>query len=87
MIFIPGTKLSAASALLGRNKRIMHLNLKDSRSIKIIHQLLAEYDIVIEQFRPGVMAKLGLKKEQNLKSKPKHLLLERLSKKKDGLLQ
>ncbi|MBF7082855.1 CoA transferase [Desulfallas sp. Bu1-1] len=58
--FIPGTKLSAVSALLGRNKKVMTLNLKDPRAVKVIHQLLAEYDIVIEQFRPGVMAKLKL---------------------------
>ena len=38
----------------------MTLNLKDPRAVKIVHQLLAEYDIVIEQFRPGVMAKFGL---------------------------
>ncbi len=58
--YIPGTKMSAASAQLGRNKRILTLNLKDERAIKVIHQLLSEYDILIEQFRPGVMAKLGL---------------------------
>ncbi|MCL4491098.1 MAG: CoA transferase [Nitrospirae bacterium] len=58
--FIPGTKLSAASAQLGRNKRIMTLNLKDARAVKVIHQLLAKYDILFEQFRPGVMAKLKL---------------------------
>lgn len=58
--FLPGTKMSAASAQLGRNKRILTLNLKDERAIQLIHQLVAEYDIVIEQFRPGVMKKLGL---------------------------
>ena len=58
--FIPGTKISAASAQLGRNKRCMTLNLKDPRSIEIVHRLLKEYDIVIEQFRPGVMAKFNL---------------------------
>ncbi len=58
--FIPGTKISAASAQLGRNKRLMTLNLKDPRAIKIIHRLIADYDIVIEQFRPGVMKKFNL---------------------------
>ena len=57
---VPGTKLSAASTQLGRSKRCMALNLKDPRAIQIIHRLIADYDIVIEQFRPGVMAKLGL---------------------------
>ena len=58
--FVPGTKLSAASAQLGRSKRIMTLNLKDQRAIKVIHQLVQEYDIIIEQFRPGIMAKFKL---------------------------
>jgi alpha-methylacyl-CoA racemase len=58
--FIGNTKIAAISAFLGRNKRCMALNLKDPRGVRIVHQLLAEYDIVIEQFRPGVMAKLGL---------------------------
>jgi len=68
--YIPGTKMSAASAQLGRNKRIMTLNLKDERAVKVIHQLLAEYDIVIEQFRPGVMAKLKLDYESLKKINP-----------------
>ena len=58
--FVPGTKISAASAQLGRNKRLITLNLKDPRAIQIVHRLMAEYDIVLEQFRPGVMVKLKL---------------------------
>lgn len=65
--FIPGTNLSAVTAQLGRNKQVMTLNLKDDRAVKVIHQLLAGYDIVIEQFRPGVMASLNLDYE-SLKS-------------------
>ncbi len=65
--FVPGMQLSAAAAQLGRNKRLMVLNLKDSRAIRIVHQLISEYDIVIEQFRPGVMAKFNLDYE-SLKS-------------------
>jgi len=57
-------KLSAASAYLGRNKRLMTLNLKDPRAVEIIHLLLSDYDIVVEQFRPGVMAKLKLDYER-----------------------
>lgn len=57
---IPGTKLSGASAQLGRNKRLIALNLKDPRAVRIVHQLVAQYDIVVEQFRPGVMAKFEL---------------------------
>jgi alpha-methylacyl-CoA racemase len=68
--FLPKTKTAAISAFLGRSKRCMALNLKDPRGIRIVHQLLADYDIVIEQFRPGVMAKLGLDYESLKKINP-----------------
>ncbi len=68
--FVPGTKMSAAFAYLARGKRCMTLNLKDSRAIKIVHRLLADYDIVIEQFRPGVMAKFSLDYDSMKKVNP-----------------
>jgi alpha-methylacyl-CoA racemase len=58
--FIPGMHLSSAYAYLGRGKRCMTLNLKDPRALPIVHRLIADYDILIEQFRPGVMTKFGL---------------------------
>ena len=58
--YIEGTELSTASAYLGRGKRSMTLNLKDPRGVRIVQQLITSYDILIEQFRPGVMAKFGL---------------------------
>lgn len=51
---------SAAFAALNRGKTSLALNLKHPEAKHIIHQLVADYDIVIEQFRPGVMARLGL---------------------------
>lgn len=68
--FIPKTKLSAAAAQLGRGKRCMALNLKDQRAVTIVHQLIMHYNIVIEQFRPGVMAKLNLAYEDLKKINP-----------------
>jgi len=57
---LPGTNLSCATATLGRGKRCMTLNLKDPRATAIVGRLIADHDILIEQFRPGVMAKFGL---------------------------
>lgn len=43
-----------------RNKRSVTLNLKHPQAIAIAKRLVAEADIVVENFRPGVMEKLGL---------------------------
>ncbi|QIZ83211.1 CoA transferase [Bermanella marisrubri] len=51
---------SAAHSYLNRNKKAIALDLKKPQAKGIIEALLQEYDIVIEQFRPGVMARLGL---------------------------
>jgi alpha-methylacyl-CoA racemase len=69
--FLPGTELSAVSAQLSRNKEVITLNLKDSRAVDVIHQLIGEYDIIIEQFRPGVMAKLNLDYDSLKKVNPR----------------
>ena len=58
--FLPGSDLSCNLAYLGRGKRCLNLNLKMTSAVEIVHKLIKKYDIVIEQFRPGVMAKLGL---------------------------
>jgi crotonobetainyl-CoA:carnitine CoA-transferase CaiB-like acyl-CoA transferase len=58
--FIEGTDISACQAWLGRNKKSMFLNLKTEQGISIVKELVKEYDIILEQFRPGVMDKLGI---------------------------
>ena len=45
---------------LNRNKQSVALNLKDSASIALLKTKISDYDIVIEQFRPEVMQRLGL---------------------------
>ncbi|MBQ6662161.1 MAG: CoA transferase [Firmicutes bacterium] len=52
--------VSASFAWLGRNKRSMELNLKNPAAVAAVKKLVKEYDIVVEQFRPGVMKRLGL---------------------------
>jgi len=43
-----------------RNKRSLAINLKDPDAKAIIYKLVEKADVVVENFRPGVMAKLGL---------------------------
>ncbi|QOL24581.1 CoA transferase [Thalassotalea sp. LPB0316] len=45
---------------LNRSKRSLGLDLKSPEAIEIIKKLVMDYDIVVEQFRPGVMERLGL---------------------------
>ncbi|WP_172151883.1 CaiB/BaiF CoA transferase family protein [Pseudomonas tumuqii] len=52
--------VSASHAYLNRNKRCIALDLKQAEAVALVKQLVAEYDIVLEQFRPGVMDKLGV---------------------------
>lgn len=51
---------SASHAYLNRNKRSLALDLKQPEALELVKQLLVDYDIVLEQFRPGVMERLGL---------------------------
>jgi formyl-CoA transferase len=51
---------SAAFTRLNRNKRSIALDLKDSRGKDLFRRLAASADVVIENLRPGAMAKLGL---------------------------
>lgn len=63
-------KVSAAHATLNRNKQSMAIDLKHPNAKEIIHKLLEEYDVVIEQFRPGVMQRLGLDYDSLKKIQP-----------------
>ncbi|ROL66762.1 carnitine dehydratase [Pseudomonas protegens] len=52
--------VSASHAYLNRNKRSLALDLKRPEALEVIRQLLQDHDIILEQFRPGVMERLGL---------------------------
>jgi len=52
--------VSASHAYLNRNKRSLALDLKQPAALEIVKRLLADHDILLEQFRPGVMERLGL---------------------------
>lgn len=56
--WIGGTE-SPCYLAFNRNKRSLALNLKSEEAKEAIYKLVLESDIVLENFRPGVMAKLG----------------------------
>src|SRR5438093_2541041 len=49
----------AAFQFVNRNKQSIAINLKHPAGKKILHQLAADADVLVEGFRPGVMARLG----------------------------
>ncbi|MBX5147543.1 CoA transferase [Rhizobium lentis] len=51
---------SPANATLNRNKLLVELDLKSEDGLAKALALIAEADIVIENFRPGVMKRLGI---------------------------
>lgn len=51
---------SAWFAVLNRGKRCIGLDLKDGDAVARLRPLIERADVVVEQFRPGVMDRLGL---------------------------
>jgi formyl-CoA transferase len=49
-----------AGAIYNRNKRSLALDLKDERGRAVFYRLVDQADVVLEAFRPGVAARLGI---------------------------
>jgi CoA:oxalate CoA-transferase len=62
---------SAYFGQLNAGKRSLALDLKSADAIKLVYQLVAETDILVENFRPGVMDRLGLGYEALRKINPR----------------
>jgi len=56
----PHPEKSGLFLSLNHNKKSITLNLKTETGVKMFKELVTEADIVVENFRPGVMASLGL---------------------------
>ncbi len=54
-----------------RNKKNIGINLKSEPGRKLFHQLAETSDIIIESFRPGVMARLGIGYEAVAEKNPR----------------
>ena len=48
------------ASVLNRGKKSLSLDLKEEKGKKILNKLIKEADVIVENFRPGVMEKLGL---------------------------
>jgi crotonobetainyl-CoA:carnitine CoA-transferase CaiB-like acyl-CoA transferase len=63
--------VSAFFLLANRNLRSVTLNLKSERGVDIAKRLVKTADVVVENFRPGVMGRLGLGYEDLRKINPR----------------
>lgn len=62
---------SSAFLALNRNKRSAVLDLKKPKAKEALLRLVRSYDVVLEQFRPGVLDRLGLSHATLLAENPK----------------
>ncbi len=57
-----------------RGKRSVCLNLRDPRALEIVKKIAAQVDVVVENFKPGVISDMGLGIEELRKDKPDAIL-------------
>ncbi len=63
--------MNAPFLTLNRNKKSLCLDLRSEAGVRIARQLVQESDVLMENFRPGVMDRLGLGYEALKESHPK----------------
>ncbi|OWY59008.1 CoA transferase, partial [cyanobacterium TDX16] len=74
----PADDLTFFWKLVGRNKRTAVLDLKDEQDLATMRRLCATADVLVENFRPGTLERLGLAPEDLLAANPK-LVITRVS--------
>ena len=65
-------------AQFNRNKRSMTLDLRQEAGKAVLHRLLEEADVLVENFRPGVLAKMGLD-DETLRAQYPRLVVGRIN--------
>jgi len=71
LMLAPIPELDRAFSNWNRNKRGITLNLRDTRSHELYWKLVDTVDVVVENFAPGFMDKLGLSWEEHKKRNPR----------------
>ena len=67
----PGTERSGLFCFLNTNKQGITLNLKHERGREVVLQLARHADVLVENFHPGVMERLGLSPTELEKANPR----------------
>lgn len=63
-------------AMLNANKRFVTLNLKSKQGAEILAELLSTADVMVENFRPGVMDRLGFTNERLKEINPRLIVAQ-----------
>lgn len=61
---------SAYFHTINRNKKSIVVDLKNERAPELIRSLMDQCDIVVENFRPGVLSRLGIDRETEMARRP-----------------
>jgi len=60
----PNNGMTTSFLCSNRSKRSLTINLKDIEGIKIIKKLIKNADVIVQNFRPGTMKRMGLSYEE-----------------------
>lgn len=71
----PGINRSGAFGICNNNKYGVTVNLKTQEGIEVAKKLIAWADLIVENFTPGTLKKLGLGYEEMVEVKPDIILL------------
>ena len=63
--------MAAPWVAVNAGKRSITMDLKSPKAIEAVKRLVTKVDVVMENFRPGTMARLGLDPEQLVKEHPR----------------
>lgn len=62
--------MSPTFAIANRNKRSIVLNLKEPRGVEVLHRMIATADVVVQNFRPGAVERMGIDYDRVVHNKP-----------------
>ena len=77
----------ALFAVVNRSKRSLAMDLKQEESKKIIYKLIESADVIIDNFRPGALERLGLDYETINKYNPRIRCKKNFIKQKPKLIR
>ncbi len=72
--FIQANNRGTAFVRLNRGKKSLCLNFRNPRAVEIVREMIAHFDVLVENFAPGVMARMGLDYESVRQINPRIIM-------------